>query len=99
MTLIAQIQEYARQRPFEWVNGVVYEFLAMTEWVGDDGKHFKASNASRRLRELEEQGILEVRRNERNNVEYKYISIMQQIAQKEIKKIDPPKVETQGMLI
>lgn len=85
-SLIQQIIEYARQRPFEWVNGGVYELLAMTVWEREEGGHFKASNASRRLRELEEEGILQVRRNEKNNVEYRYVPMMQRIAQEEPKE-------------
>ena len=52
LSLIERIQRYFSQRPSLWVNGRDIEELAMQAG-------FKASNASRRLRELAEEGYLD----------------------------------------
>jgi len=59
------IIEYARTRQGDWFNGGSIEVLA-----GKNG--YKASNASRRARELCNSGILERRLNEQRCVEYKW---------------------------
>lgn len=51
-TLRNRIQRYFSQRPTLWINGRDIEELAMHAG-------YKASNASRRLRELAEEGFLE----------------------------------------
>jgi DNA-binding Lrp family transcriptional regulator len=50
-SLISRIERFARGNP-RWISGGEYERLAMS--VG-----YKASNCSRRLRELENAGVLE----------------------------------------
>lgn len=87
MSLIAQIENYARQRPFEWVNGGEFERLGMLVWTDEDGRHYKASNVSRRCRELAEikpdkPPVLE-RKEMDGSVWYRYIKIMDRIARKE----------------
>ena len=52
MTLLYRIRKYFGNRPAIWINGRDIEELAMQAG-------FKASNASRRLRELAEEGYLE----------------------------------------
>jgi hypothetical protein len=52
LTLRYRIHRYFTQRPNLWINGKDIEELAMTAG-------FKASNASRRLRELHEDDILD----------------------------------------
>lgn len=51
MTLKQRIQRYLRQKQ-TWVNGAQIEELAQK-------KGYKASNASRRLRELAQEGVIE----------------------------------------
>lgn len=75
MSVISKIKEHASVRPEEWINGGEYERLGMQVWVSKDGKHYKASNVARRLRELENAKILERQENIKGNVEYKYIRI------------------------
>lgn len=64
-----RIQEYLKKwydyDPTAWVNGGEIERLAM-----ETGR--KASNASRRLRELANEGVVQRRENEKGHVEYKY---------------------------
>lgn len=62
-----ELLQFARRRQ-AWINGGEYERIAM-----DLG--FKPSNASRRLRELQNEGRLEKRLNEKRCVEYKYIPL------------------------
>lgn len=62
-SLISRIESYAKKNPF-WISGSSYEKLAMEA-------NFKASNCSRRLRELCVAGILE-RREVKGHVEYRY---------------------------
>ena len=81
MSLKARILEYLRQRPFTWINGGEIEDYVSTLF-DSDGVKYKASNASRRLRELEDEGTLERRLNEKRCVEYRYKGIMQRIAEK-----------------
>lgn len=69
MSLSNKIMEYAKTRRNEFINGGEYERLAMN--LG-----FKASNCSRRMRELENDGRLEKRINKRT-VEYRYIPLME----------------------
>lgn len=64
MSLKSQLLELAKRRN-GFINVGEFERYAM-----DNG--FKSSNASRRLRELAKEGILEVRYNERHCVEYRY---------------------------
>ena len=52
LSLIERIQRYFSQRADIWVNGRDIEELAMQAG-------YKASNASRRLRELAEEGFLD----------------------------------------
>lgn len=90
--LKTRIRNYAFSRPY-WINGGVYERLALEAG-------YKASNCSRRLRELENEGILEVRRNSRGHVEYRhkmYQLQMQLSEPKEPKAVE--KVEAQGALL
>ena len=63
MTLKEEIKKYAKG--FDWMNGGRFEALAME--LG-----YKPSNASRRCRELVNEGIFERRLNERRCVEYRY---------------------------
>lgn len=66
MSLKSELKEFAQKRGRgEFTNGGEFERLAM-----DLG--FKPSNASRRLRELENEGFLEVRYNEKRCAEYRY---------------------------
>jgi len=65
MNLKRQIVELAR-RENQWLNGGRFERLAM-----DLG--YKPSNASRRCRELVNEGLLERRINDKKCVEYKFI--------------------------
>ena len=83
MALIHQIQKYAQQRPLEWINGGVFETKAMTEWVSEDGKHYKPSHADRRLRDLVEAGIFARRKNEKRCEEYRYVGLMSRTKEKE----------------
>lgn len=72
MSLRESIIEYAKRYPHQFLNGGEFERLAL-----DMGK--KSSNASRRCRELENEGILESRLNEKRCVEYKYRRVMEQV--------------------
>jgi len=67
----------ARSEWPNWINGGRYEFLAM-----ELGR--KASNCSRRLRELENAGLLERRLNGKS-VEYRYIKQLAREAKQEPK--------------
>jgi len=64
ISLSKKITAYAHGKYPLWVNGADLERLAMNEG-------FKASNAGRRCRELENLGILERRMNGKS-VEYRY---------------------------
>lgn len=79
MSLKSRITEYSRKHG-EWINGGHYEKLAMS--VG-----YKASNCSRRLRELADEGVLDRRENSRGCVEYRHVSFR-----------EAPKVVIQGNL-
>ena len=69
LTLKERIQEYLYKwkvkDPNHWVNGGEVERLAQE--IG-----FKASNASRRCRELVDEQILDRRENEKGYVEYQF---------------------------
>ena len=52
LTLVERIKRYFNQRPTLWINGGDIEELSMQAG-------YKASNASRRLRELAEENFLE----------------------------------------
>lgn len=80
MTLKDRITEYCRQRPFEWVHKGTIGRLAVLEWG------YENENAGRRCRELENEGILQVRIT-KGCAEYKYIPMMQRIAREESKQI------------
>lgn len=98
MSLIFQITEYVQRRPFDWVNGGEFERLGMLEWVDEDGHHYKASNVSRRLREMSDGKTREktLERKEINGtVYYKYIPIMQRTSHPS--QVES-KAEAQGVL-
>ena len=68
LSLVERIKRYLQQRATIWINGCDIEELAL-------GAGYKASNASRRLRELAEEGYLdrEERRGKRTkSVWYKW---------------------------
>jgi len=52
LSLTARIKRYFEANKGVWVNGGSIEELAM-KVIRADGSHYKASNASRRLREAE----------------------------------------------
>lgn len=65
MSLKNDLIQFAKKRRGEWVNGGEFERFAMA--LG-----YKASNASRRLRELSDCGLLEHKLNDKRQVEYQY---------------------------
>lgn len=76
-SLKSRILDYLRKcydyRPQSFVNGGAIEDLARNAC----GR--KASNASRRLRELENEGAIEVHYNEKGHAEYRYVPVWQRI--------------------
>lgn len=70
-----------------WVNGGEIERFALDE-------KYKASNASRRLRELYQAGLLErrINRDSRNSVEYRWLPPRQKSPQEE-------KIESEARLL
>lgn len=71
-SLRQRLYDYLRARPNEWVNGAILEDYARTLTHKKKGVSvpFKASNASRRLRELAETG--QIVPDERESVYYCY---------------------------
>ena len=69
--LKVRLAQFAKEKYPNWINGGEYEMFAIT--LG-----FKASNGSRRCRELADEGTLERRINGKS-VEYRYL-------QKEVQK-------------
>lgn len=65
MSLKSQIYDYLKNRPGVWINGMEIEGRVL-----DIGR--KASNASRRLRELAKEGRMIQRRINGKSVEYRY---------------------------
>lgn len=90
MSLKAHILDHCRARPHEWVHKGVLGRLAVLDWG------YENENMGRRCRELVDEGLLARRENEKGQVEYKYISIMERIEREKPK--EPQKVE-QGSLI
>lgn len=86
MSLKSQILEYCRQHPFEWVHKGVLGRLAVLEWG------YENENMGRRCRELVDEGRLARRENEKGQVEYRYIRIMDRFAPKESKESPTPSV-------
>ncbi len=66
MGLKSDLIQFSKKRRGEWVNGGEFERFAM-------GLGYKASNASRRLRELTDAGILDHKYNYKRQVEYQYL--------------------------
>lgn len=64
-SLVDRLVRYMKSNPDTWVPGGELERLALS--VG-----YKASNISRRARELVEDGTLERRENSKGHVEYKW---------------------------
>lgn len=65
LSLVERLIKFMRSNPDTWVPGGELERLALS--VG-----YKASNISRRARELVEDGTLERRENSKGHVEYKW---------------------------
>jgi len=57
---------YMQRHHTEWIPGATLERLVV------ERTNYKASNASRRLRELAEEGFLERDENEKGNVKYRF---------------------------
>lgn len=79
-SLRSRIEAFFKKQPDAWISGGFIEELAM-KCVRENGSHYKASNASRRLREMESgrlsEGkkcpkVLDARTNEKGHVEYKW---------------------------
>lgn len=82
ISLIQKLEIFARGRYPNWINGGEFERLAM-----DEGK--KASNASRRLREMYAAGILE--RHEEKSVSYRFIPPNLRTIEAKEKESPPPR--------
>ena len=78
-TLKKEILKLALREYPQWLNGGQFERLAMELM-------YKASNASRRCRELYNEGKLERRENERGCVEYQWVP-EKELSDEEILKI------------
>ena len=82
MTLKSHILQYCKERPNEWVHKGVLGKLAVNVWG------YENENMGRRCRELENAGLLEVRRIN-NQAEYKYKRLLDQIKKEEPKTYLP----------
>ena len=85
MSLKVRLYMHIGSKYPEWINGGELERLVMS-WTRPDGRSYKASNASRRLRDLEEEGAIENRiRN--GSVEYRHKPMaMKQAREKKVEK-------------
>lgn len=65
LSLVERLIKFMKANPETWVNGGTLERLAL-----ENG--YKASNISRRARELVDDGTLDRRENKKGHVEYKW---------------------------